>query len=531
MRSLLLDEIKGLAIIGVVLFHLGVFAPGYLGVDVFLVIAGYLTAASVAHCKERRTFSAVDFLLKRIQRLMPLVLIGLVVSLIIGFFVMLPDDLENLSQAVIASVCFANNILCSISSRDYWAPNNDYKPLLHFWYLGVLMQLYVGYLLVASIKKGAKALLIGLSIVSALLWFAHIGQKSWQFYFMPWRFWEFGIGAILYDFGIRISPNWTIGIPGLASIGRMSLSIYIWHYIILGFERYVLCQTEDGLFYLVYVVCLIAISVVTYKYIEQSKASWMVNIRQGARIIVPAAIAVLVVAGWIELQSGIVRDVPELDIVVAHRERGTHSKYNDHIRQYNRDFTDNDKIKVLVVGNSWARDWANVLLESTISNRIDLSYVQMGSYGMTEFNGREHQADVIFLAGVMERDFSGALRNFLETGKQPDGLGKVYYVGHKYFGDSMGAIYSRRFRSDYFNTVIAVPANEIAENVECAKKYGDAFIDMIGVAAVRRNSDAVGVRVFSEDGKFLSQDCRHLTRSGAKFYAAQLDVKKLIEVK
>ena len=73
-----------------------------------------------------------------------------------GFYTMLPDDYENLSQSVIATNGFGNNILAAITTGNYWDVSNDYKPLMHTWYVGVLMQFYLFYpilFLLARIDK------------------------------------------------------------------------------------------------------------------------------------------------------------------------------------------------------------------------------------------------------------------------------------------------------------------------------------------------------------------------------------------
>lgn len=65
------------------------------------------------------------------------------VSLAVGYFTMLPDDFENLGEPAVASSAFLNNILCAITTKDYWNLGNNYKPLMHLWYAGVLTQSYI----------------------------------------------------------------------------------------------------------------------------------------------------------------------------------------------------------------------------------------------------------------------------------------------------------------------------------------------------------------------------------------------------
>lgn len=144
-RSYRIDALKSIAIIAVVLYHFGggYLTYGYLGVDIFFVVSGYFMMKSIDKAMQNDTFRYWKFLVGRVARLWPLVLLTAAVALIIGYFVMLPDEFENLSESVIAANVFANNILACITTKNYWDIANVFKPLMHTWYVGVLMQAYV----------------------------------------------------------------------------------------------------------------------------------------------------------------------------------------------------------------------------------------------------------------------------------------------------------------------------------------------------------------------------------------------------
>ena len=116
---------------------------------------------------------------------------------------MLPDDYENLSQSVIATNLFGNNILSAITTKNYWDVVNDYKPLMHTWYFGVVMQFYLVYpalFLFASFgKKNPKGTLLTmisvLAFVSLLVYLATT-ETAPRFYYLPSRFFEFAVGGI-----------------------------------------------------------------------------------------------------------------------------------------------------------------------------------------------------------------------------------------------------------------------------------------------------------------------------------------------
>ena len=118
-RSSLLDFIKGLAIISVLLFHIGLFRYGYLGVDVFFVIAGYLTTCSVIKQYDNNNFCYWRFLLNRLIRLWPLLLITCMLSLIVGYNTMLPASYKNTAETAFGTNFFVNNYVQYITAGDY----------------------------------------------------------------------------------------------------------------------------------------------------------------------------------------------------------------------------------------------------------------------------------------------------------------------------------------------------------------------------------------------------------------------------
>ena len=138
-RLTYLDVLKAIAIIAVVLFHAGILGSGYLGVDVFLVLSGFFVTRSL----EGKTY--FGFIGGRLLRLLPVLLVAGFVAMAIGWFTMLPDDYENLGESVVATNLFANNILSAITTGDYWNIANEYKPLMHTWYVGLLMQFCLVY--------------------------------------------------------------------------------------------------------------------------------------------------------------------------------------------------------------------------------------------------------------------------------------------------------------------------------------------------------------------------------------------------
>ena len=395
--------------------------------------------------------------------------------------------------------------------------------------LGALMQLYVVYMFIESVTaRTGRKFRIGvfsvLVLLSALCEIPGVLPLPIRFYWPIARFWEFGLGVLLFDVGVK-PPDRSLHVPGIASAGKASLSIYAWHYVLLAFLRYVISPEMNLVVFLGVAAALTVLSLFTYRLVEMSKAKWLTDGKLFMMSVLPPFALVLAAAFYVWSSSGIVHDVPELDVTVANRERGLHNKYNDRIMEYRGDFADaGGRVKVLIVGNSFARDFANVMLESCVSNIVSISYCRQGDSVADDINGRDDKADVIFLAGIYEEKLNPRLLAFYK-GDITAGSTKTYLVGSKYFGESNGAIYNRRFFDGYYDQQIKVPESIAVRNKVQAEQFGPWFVDMLKVAA----RDDGCVAVFTDDHKLISQDCKHLTRAGAQYYARRLDIRSLLE--
>jgi len=581
-RSLNIDLLKGVAIIAVVLFHAdGARCPsGYLGVDVFLVLGGYFMARSVWDPKAGM-FSPVSFLWRRIVRLCPLVFLVSALCLAAGYFTMLPDDLENLGETAVATNLFANNILACITTKNYWDVVNEYKPLMHTWYLGVLFQAYVLFAVLfwgmikcfGARSKRTAGCIIGMFALSFALWCAPGFPAEQKFYYLPFRSFEFLAGVLVFLGEERLGAwkpvgsgwrkafhgaawaallallflPWT-GIPGsakliatvvltalllrlwrdpraelrknaltsgIAALGAASFSIYLWHQAELAFGRYCFFETWSPAAVLTFVAVLAVLTGLSYCFVER-KASWVFGSRKRqAAAFLGLALAFAVVSGtgfrfyWI---AGIVRDVPELNVSVRNRVRGLHAAYNSRVRDWDREFTAKERIKVVAAGDSFARDWANVLAESEFADRFEISYIY--PHNRKYIQTRAHrflEADHIFVVDNLN------WRNLFPAGVDPK---KVHHIGVKSYGRSNGFVYAKRFRVDYFSQRVRPLPEVVKRNRMLAERYGDHYIDFLSCIMDKQGT----LPAFTPDRKFLSQDCRHLTQSGAKFYATILDI-------
>ena len=200
-----IDGLRAIAVSVVVLFHYGVpgVPGGFVGVDVFFVISGYLITAVTRDDLARDRFSLAAFYERRIRRIVPALAAVLLACGLASLFVFLPEDLRLLARSTMAAAAFGSNILFSRLAADYFdADNLTLQPLLHTWSLGVEGQFYLVFPLVLMATRrrprAAVAALAGLAALSFALgaWGA-VHRPVPAFYLLPGRAWELLVGGLL----------------------------------------------------------------------------------------------------------------------------------------------------------------------------------------------------------------------------------------------------------------------------------------------------------------------------------------------
>ena len=224
-----IDGLRSVAIIPVVLFHAGLAAVsgGYVGVDVFFVISGFLITSVIMRGIEKDTFSFTHFYERRARRLLPALFAVLAFSLVVGFFVMSPVQYRDMGTAIVATVFYVANILMW-SRSGYFQSSSEYDPMLHMWSLSVEEQFYIFYpllllLITKSLKRRPLVLVSLISLASfALAEWGVRNAPNPTFFWLPTRAWEMGLGAIVAL--STIGTVWSahvrhmIGLSGLALI-------------------------------------------------------------------------------------------------------------------------------------------------------------------------------------------------------------------------------------------------------------------------------------------------------------------------
>ncbi|CAM5762356.1 acyltransferase [Labrys miyagiensis] len=199
-----IDGMRALAIVPVLFFHLGseVLKGGYIGVDVFFVISGFLITGILQSEIQAGTFSLLNFYDRRIRRIFPALLAVLLVSTILAVTLLLPPDILDFSKSGLAAALFSSNFYF-MSATDYFNVAADSNPLLHTWSLAVEEQYYIVFpLLLWALGRAGRPWTLAVTILLALASFvlSVIFVRSHQvaaFYMAPTRAWELLVGALL----------------------------------------------------------------------------------------------------------------------------------------------------------------------------------------------------------------------------------------------------------------------------------------------------------------------------------------------
>lgn len=198
-----IDGLRAVAVIAVVLFHFGVpgFSGGFVGVDVFFVISGYLITSIIWRQREASRFSFVEFWARRARRILPALFVMMAAVLAVGWFLMAPKDYEELGRSVRYQVMFVSNLLF-MRQEGYFDAASDLKPLLHTWSLAVEEQFYFVFpllltLLCSRFKHWRLALFSLLLVSFGLSVWAVAQHPEKAFFLLPMRAWELLAGAML----------------------------------------------------------------------------------------------------------------------------------------------------------------------------------------------------------------------------------------------------------------------------------------------------------------------------------------------
>lgn len=354
-----IDGLRAIAVGSVVLFHGGfpLLHGGFVGVDVFFVISGFLITSIMADNMERRRFSIVDFYDRRIRRIFPALFVVLVATTLLSTLVMLPKQMDELGQSLIPAIFFYANVHF-MGMQSYFAPAAEGLPLLHLWSLAVEEQFYIGFPLILFIlmRLGGRRLAVGGLLLVALgsLALAQIELQEAPrraFFLLSSRAWELLVGSLLAlaplpavrprvgawlgalglaalllpiflysrstSFpGIAALPPVlgaaliiysgrhagaapvarALSLPGMVYVGRISYSLYLWHWPLLALAYVYRGRGPTTLLALGLIAIAVVLSALSLRYVElPARRADLLGGKRRARF-AAAAVAMLLIA-------------------------------------------------------------------------------------------------------------------------------------------------------------------------------------------------------------------------------------------
>ena len=553
------------------------FKGGFVGVDVFFVISGYLITSIILEGFDKERFSIVEFYERRARRILPALFLVMATSLVLGYLTLMPDEFKNLGQSLVATTLFSNNVLLAMTA-NYWDLAGEFKPLLHTWSLGVEEQYYALFplFLLFAHRRGmvrvsglVTAMTIGSFFACLLLMKV---SPTFGFYSLPTRAWEILIGALasialrkdrffptasagicdcLSGAGILLiaasvfildaehSSGWHLLIPTtgaalvimcsgrgtctnsflgssvLVYVGLMSYSIYLWHQPVFAFLRIYSIEKPGLAIMGVGMLIVLVLSYLSWRYVERpfrdhasvTRIPMLTSLATGAVLFVVSGL-------YLNRSYGIPGRVFGPEVSPADIDKRL---YNERAFSYKKDaFSDDGKRKLLIIGNSFGRDFLNIILETFATSGVDIIYRDDLEEGIHPYKNRLSEqlfsrADIIVFSygGVKTAFLTADLRYAASGGK------KLFYVGTKDFGYNLNWLMrlAPMERGSQFNR-IATKFIEDDERMNQVVPQGQ-YVSLLSPVLVGGK-----VPITDASGYMLSTDRKHLTKYGAIFFGA-----------
>ncbi len=627
-----IDGLRAVAVLPVLLFHAGfdAFGGGFVGVDVFFVISGYLITALILKECEEGSFSLVNFYERRARRILPALFFVMLCCLPFGWLWLLPGALHDLADSMIAVLLFISNIHF-YQEIGYFAPAANEQLLLHTWSLSVEEQFYLLFplLIMAFWSQGRKFLICLIASIGILSFLvaqfgghvqnfgeviagraAFTAVPEFGFYLLPTRAWELLLGSLsafcLNGKEGRQGGSEVLSLLGLASIiyavfafddrtphpsvhtllpvggtaliilfatprslstrllsspllvglGLISYSVYLWHQPLFAFLRIRSPDDPSPQAFLLVIMLSLCLGWLSWRYVERpfrDRSRW-----SRKQIFKFSAWSGSVLCGVAVLGhefDGFINRYPPEDqhlIAAANKKQMGRYVYGRYKELRGRPFSQDGRLKALVIGDSFAQDFVNMLAEADTLDHVSLSIHEIASpcgnlylerdvseqispkhlskclkdgwYGRADLKRRLHEADVIFLASAWSDwvvkllpESLGNLRKAFDA--------RVFLIGVKNFGtiDHEGYLgWTDQEKRSFRNTIAS---RQMDINDDMSRTFPDEFfVDLMQMACGAGDDCSL----FTPDLKLISYDGSHLTKEGAAFLGQKLRMHPLI---
>lgn len=567
-----IDGLRALAVVPVILQHakFSLTPGGYVGVDIFFVISGFLISSIIYADAIKGSFSLGQFYERRARRIIPALVTMALCTTAAAYFLMLPDSYENYGQSLFATLLFSNNILLTLTS-GYWSLASEFKPLLHTWSLGLEEQFYIAYPLLVVVllrKRLPFAAVLGTLTVASFVLSVTLSrrQPNASFYLLHTRAWELLFGALAayyvdqrnrihgngylaasglllilasiffiqpdipYPYTYALSPcagtalilvfgrrdtlvGRLLSSPIMVGLGLVSYSAYLWHQPLFALARLTRVSEPPMSVYALLTIATFVLAYLSWRYIEKPfRSPILISKRQIFALSGATSLALASVGLGIALTRGLPGRVAGLGVG-----QSSYIAYNESAYRFKRDtFRSSSSKRLLVLGNSTARDFINIAIESKRFSDLDIVYrddLDLCKPLDTPLHRRlVEAADAIIVAASWR--FAGMCQQFpLE--KAPLRNKPLVLVGLKHFGYNLDAYISTPLLKRPKLRAILLPSS-FTDNERFRRMVPSGhYVDVIEILKRRYG----GVPVFDDGGRILSIDRVHLTEAGARFLA------------
>lgn len=601
------DGLRALAVIPVILFHAGfeIFSGGYVGVDVFFVISGYLIANIVMAEMSADRFSIAHFYERRARRILPALLLVVAVCIPAAYAFLLPSEMKEFGQSLVATMTFSSNILFW-SQTGYFEGAAELKPLLHTWSLAVEEQFYLFFPLFMMLawrwgRAWLTAILIVVAIGSlALAQWGALNKPIAAFFLLPTRAWELILGVLvalylsrpalkeaslvvrnaasllgavlllyaIFGFDQRTpfpglyalvptvgtaliivycGPQTWVGkvlcSPAVVGVGLISYSAYLWHQPLFAFAKHAGLPSHHAALYGGLSLLALTLAYGTWRFVETPfRQGRRITGKQIAGLGFAGCGAVAMLGAVAHASDGFVERLAPQDRYLATVSPGVYGAY---VRKRFDDLqhvpfkADDQRLKILVVGDSFAKDLVNAVYESPLGAQVQVSTHQITAGCGNLHLGRDFRQDITQKqAFLCDNDGWYKGKVLQDLIRQSD----VVWVAsawapwearllkesltnlQKEYGEKFTVFGSKNFGTIDIKRLMSIPLPErYARHNKVSETQRDVNRIVKEAAGTARFVDVSGLLcgpegscpLFLSNGRLISYDGGHLTKDGA----------------
>lgn len=578
-----IDGLRAIAVVVVIFFHADfwVFDGGFIGVDIFFVISGYLITNILIENFESGDFDFYDFYERRARRILPALYLVMIVCIPFAWVFMLPDAMENFGQSLVAATFFSNNVLLFITS-GYWDLASDFKPLLHTWSLGVEEQYYLLFpaFLFFAWKLGENKVLLSLvflSVSSLLLseWLWLMGSTSAKilaanFYLLPTRAWELLVGSIvalfLREYGLMNSnflslsglfliifsifyfdsntpyPSFYTLLPvggsallivysGKGSVtnimlsskflvraGLVSYSAYLWHQPIFAFARISMHAPLDNMMMFALIIFSFLLAALSWKLVEiPFRNVDFISRRFFLMLMLLLSLGLFFLGFLINDSNGLPSRV--FDSNEGFKRSSHEFKITDFSKFKINRFLGNSKVKIFVSGDSYSADLTYLIYHVYGNEGVEIMNQRKSQCEVLEYleSNPAWESDIFVFAYDEGHDFECSMKLINKV----EAKGKdLFLFGTKQFGDNLNWLSALGVPDR--KSLCQPPSLEFME-IELREKRFFPVKNYISIFDWISHDGCV--QVTTPEGELIASDRKHLTIAGVE-YLARVGLRK-----